>query len=140
MNMADLPWPVHFVAETLQLDAMRLGLAVGSAQIRKLRADWRVAVLDPVSSLLRRAGAEVDREHGRPIQLAAEREEFVGAERGWLDALPREVAHAWPLSARPDPVLPVIAGNEVAPGVTPDGHAERVQRCEHVAAKAVRSA
>ena len=70
--VADLPRAVHLVAEAPQLDAERVGGAVGDAPVGPVGAARVVGVLEQVAGLLQPAGAEVDRHHrlgadlGRP--------------------------------------------------------------------------
>ena len=134
--VADLPGSVHLVAQAPQAHVVRLGGAMGAAQVRETGAARVVAVLQEVDRLLRPAGPEVDREHRLGPDLAAPGDELAGAERVGLDRVPGQVQAAWPLRVRSDPVLPAVAGDEVAAGVAQHGGAQLADQVQHVGAVA----
>ena len=114
---------------------MRLLPAVRAAQVGQRGAARMVAVLDQVARGVRTARAEVDREHrldaGRPAPV----DELVGAERVGLGRQPGEVEPRRPALARSDPVLPVVARDEVAAGIAHDRRRQLVHQRQHVAAE-----
>ena len=83
------------------------------------------------------AGPEIDREHRLQIGLPAPVHELVGAEGVRLDRQPGEVELLRPLLDRPDPVLPVVAGDEVAARIADDRRAQLAHQLQHVAAEAL---
>ena len=66
--VAELPGPVHLVAQAPHRDAVRVDAAVLDAGVGERRARADVGVLEDVDGLQHAAGAEVDRVH----QLAAD--------------------------------------------------------------------
>src|SRR5690606_16049315 len=123
-RVPDLPRAVHLVAQAPQLDAERVRAAVGPAQVGVLRATGVVGVLQDVAGLLDAAGAEVDRHHRLGARRLRPAGELAETELVGLDRAPGPVEPARPLLLRADPVLPVVAGDEVAAGVAHDGGAE----------------
>ena len=135
--MADLPGAVHLVAEAPVFHNVRLPAPVGDAHVGVLRAGRRVAVFDEVGGVLNAAGAHVDGQHGFASDVAAEVDEFVGAEPVAFNGLPCQVAPRRPLLARADAVLPAVAAEEVAAGVAHAAEVELAQGRQHVAAQAL---
>ena len=92
VQVADLPAPVHLVAEAPVPDAMGLGMAVLPAQARPGRLARPIAVLDPGLRLVHRARPHVHADEGLGPQLAAVRDELVGPEAVRLLGIPGELA------------------------------------------------
>ena len=136
-HVAELPETVHLVAQAPQRHGVRLGAAVGGAQVGVACPDRGVAVLHPVAGLLGGAGAQVDRQHRLPVQLAAQPDELVGPEAVRLDRLPGQLAQRESLVLRADAVAPVVAGDEVAARIAHDRHFQFAQRVEDVRAQSV---
>ena len=84
-----------------------------------------------------RAGAHVDAQHGRGVDLAAELDELVGAKLVGFDRLPGQFAAARALLFGADAVEPVVAAEEVAAGVADDRVRLVAQGVEHVVAEAL---
>ena len=135
--LADLPGPVHLVAEAPERDAVRRSVPVRRAQVGARRSTRVVAVLDEGACLVDAARAEVDGQHRLDAGERRPAEELVRPELVRLDRPPREVEPDGPLRARADPVLPVVAGDEVPAGVADGGDAELADEREDVAAEAV---
>ena len=136
-HVAELPVAVHLVAQAPQADVVGHLLPVAHPYVGEVRARGTVAILDPVPGFLGRARAEVDREHGIPVHLAAQPDELVGTESVRLDALPGEFAHSGTQLLRAHAVHPVVAGGEVAAGVPHDGHGLTFHRIHDVRAEPV---
>ena len=136
--VADLPGPVHLVAETPMLDAERLGATVGLAQIAPIAARRAVDVFDEIARLIEPARAEVDGEHHFGSDLCAPGGEFVQADGVGFRGVPGEIEPRRPLLARTDAVLPIVGGDEIAAGITHDGNLEIPHEFDDVAAHAVR--
>jgi hypothetical protein len=115
---------------------VRLLPAVLAAEVGQRRAARVVAVLDELAGGVGPAGAEIDRQHGLDAGAAAPVDELVGAEGVGLGRLPSQVEPPRPLLDRPDAVLPVVAGDEVAAWVAHDGGRQLAHQRQHVAAKA----
>src|SRR5262249_31461844 len=107
--MADLPWPVHLVADAPILHCVRLAVAMLHPHIRVECAGRRVAILDQRGSLVDRAGAEVDTKHGLDVHGPAVVDELVGAELVGLDRLPSQLAAVRALFAWSDAIAPIVA-------------------------------
>src|SRR5574340_654715 len=73
-----------------------------------------VAILHPASGFVHRARAHVDAEVGRAADLAAGRDELIGAEAVRFALEPRQIVARRTRVLRTDAVLPVITGGEVA--------------------------
>ena len=130
---ADLPRPVHLVAEAPELDVVRLLVAVRAAQIRVMRAAGMIAVLEELARFVRPARSEVHGEHRLHIGHATPIDEFVRAELIGLGRSPREIQPRRPLVLRPDAVLPVVARKKIAAGIAHDR-----RRQAHASARAHR--
>ena len=117
------------------MDAKRLLPAVGDAHVGELAARGMVGVFDDVARLLGAAGAQVDRVHRRSAGLFAPVAELVQADLVRLGGKPCQIQPLW--AVRPDGILPVEAGDEVAAGIADDGDIQPADEVEHVAAKAL---
>ena len=115
---------------------MRLFPAVLAAEVGERRAGGVVAVLDIVARRVRPARAEIDGEHRLDAGELAPVDEFVGAEGVRLGGEPGEVEAPRPLLDRPHPVLPIVAGDEIAARIAHDRGGELAHQRQHVAAKA----
>ena len=135
-HVSDLPGAVHLVAEAPELHAVGLGRAGLGAHVRVAGARGRVAVFHPVAGLFRRSRAEVHAEHRLPAHASRQRHELVGADPIRLHAVPGELAQPRSRLGRADPVLPVVAGDEVPARVAHHGHVEPAQGLEDVRAPA----
>ncbi len=136
--VADLPGPVHLVAEAPVLDAERLGAAVRLAQVAPVAAGRTVDVFDEVARLVEPARSEVDRQHHLGAGRLAPFREFVHADRVRFGRVPGEVEPGRALFARADAVLPVVGGHEIAAGIANDRHVQFPDEVDDVAAHAVR--
>ena len=96
-----------------------------------------VAVFDQVARRIAAARAEIDREHRLDVGGAAPVDELVGAERVRLGRHPGKVEPARAILHRPDAVLPVVAGDEIAARIAHDGGRELAHHREHVLAEAL---
>ena len=112
---------------------MRLFVAVGTPQIGVVAARGMVAILDEVACGIAAARAEIDGEHGLDLRGAAPIHELIGAERVGLGREPGEVQPGRTLIGRAHPVLPIVAGNEIAAGIAHDGRPELLDERQHVA-------
>ena len=136
--VADLPRPVHLVAEAPQPDVVRLRAAMTAPQVGPVRAAGQVAVLHQVGRGLDAPGAQVDRHHRRQAVALGPGQELVGADLVALDRPPREVEPTRAPIPGADAVLPPVARDEVATWVAHQGDTELVDQLRHVAAEAVR--
>ena len=125
-----VPYPPVF-------DAERAGLTVGAALVDDGEIGVAVAVLKPVHHLLRRAGADVAADVGDGVDLAAEVDEFVGAEAVGLGSAPEDVAGAGTGGGVADAVAPVVVIGEAAAGPAEDGGADGPKRVDGELAEAV---
>ena len=130
-----LPGAIHFVSQTPELDVVRLLPAVRAAQIRPIGPGWMIAVFNQVSRGIAAPGAEIDRHHRLDTGCLAPVHEFIGAETVGFGAEPRKVKTGRPLIDRTDAVFPVIAGDEIAAGVTHDRRTKLLHQREYVLPK-----
>jgi hypothetical protein len=137
LETAELPVPVHLVAETPVPHVVRGLVSVGSTQVGPVRVAGAVAVLDPGQRLVEGPGTHVQAQVRLGAEPLAVGHELVGAERVGLLGLPREIRPAWPLVARPHAVDPVVAADEVATRPAQQRHAQSLGRVEHVAPESV---
>ena len=138
LQAADLPAPVHLVAEPPVPHPMRLSIAVRPPQVGPRGIPGAVAVLDPRLGLVHAARAHVHADDRLGFQLAAVLDELVGPEAVRLLRVPRELAAPRPGVLRPHPVEPVVAAHEVAARPAQHREAERTGGLQHVAAEAAR--
>ena len=136
--MAELPRPVHLVAETPHAHIERLGRAVGGSPPGQRRACTDVGVLQQVERLERAAGAEVECEHQLSAHAFTPPRELVQPDLVRLERVPREVEPLRPPLARADAVLPAVAGDKVATWVADSGHAELAHEIHNVGPESVR--
>ena len=136
--VADLPRPVHLVAEAPEAHRVRLGPAVGDPAVRQPAAGLGVAVLQELDRLDQTAGPEVDREHRRDPDPLAPLQEVVGADLVGFEAAPGEVQGGRAVLAGSDAVLPDVVGHEVAAGVADQGDPELGDQVRDVRTEAVR--
>src|SRR5690606_32784424 len=106
-----LPWTVHLVAQTPQLDVERFGEAVSLAQVRPVGAPGVVRVLPDVERLLDPPGAEVHRVVRLDPGLAAPRDELADPMLVGLQGVPGDVESLRATLAGTDAVLPSVAGH-----------------------------
>ena len=132
-----LPVPVHLVAETPELDAVGLVRAVFPAQVAPVSAARMVAVFQQVPCFLRAAGTEVYRHHGRRVGSGAPLHEFVRAEGVRLRGPPCKLQAPRAVPDGPDPILPVVSGDEVAAGVPYQRDLQVFDQFDHVCPESV---
>lgn len=95
-----------------------------------------VAVFDEIACCVAVACAEIDGEHGLDLRRPAPVHELLGAEVVRLGGEPGEIEPGGPVLGRAHPVLPIVAGDEVAARITHDRRAELLDEFEHVIAEA----
>src|SRR5579864_5944280 len=137
---ADLPGAVHLVAEAPVLHTVGLRMPVPAPEVGPVRVPRAVAVFDPRLGLVHRAGPHVDHDERLRTELAAVRDELVGAEAVGLLAVPGKLHAPGAVRRRPDAVRPAIAAHEIAARPAQHRHAQRSQRVQHVAPEALRVA
>ena len=135
--MVHLPRPVHLVAEAPDPDVVRLLRAVLAAEVAPVAAAGVVAVLEHGEGLVEALRAEIDGEHRRGAGLPAPADELVGADLVGLGRPPGVVEPHRPLVARPDAVVPVVVGDEVAARIADERELQIADELEHVAAEPV---
>ena len=86
--------------------------------------------------MIKRAGAQIDCHHRRNLRGAAPIYKLVRAKLVALDGLPSQLALTRSLCARPHPIQPVVATDEVAARITHDGIALLTHRRQHIAPEA----
>ena len=132
-----LPGAVHLIAQAPHPHVVRLGDAIGDTAIRECRPAGVVRVLEQIDRFPDPPGAQVDGHHGLDLRLAGPPHELVESELVGLGGVPGQVQPPRTLIRRPHPVLPAVAGDEVAAGI-PDGrHAELSDQFQHVLAKPI---
>ncbi len=129
---ADLPAPVHLVAEAPVAHAVGLGVAMRASQVRPRRIAGAVAVFHPRLRLVHGARAHVDADVGLGAHRATILDELVGAEPIRLLRIPGELAPARPIVDRSHAIPPVVSADEIAAGPSQDGYAQRSYRIEHI--------
>ena len=135
--VADLPRPIHLVAEAPVLDAERFGAAVRLAQVAPCAASWAVDVFDEVARVIEPARTEIDRQHHLRACGLAPFGELVHADLVGLGRVPREVESGRPLLARADPVFPIVGRDEIAAGIANDRNLEFANEVDDVLAHPV---
>ena len=135
---AHLPWRIHLVAKTPELDAMGRRMAVRMAQVAQRRACGKIAVFDQVARRIRPARSEIHDQHRLNLGRAAPVDELVGAKTIGLDAAPREVEASRPAGERPDAIFPIVAGDEITAGIAHDRGAKLAHELNDVAAETAR--
>ena len=123
-SVADLPRPVHLVAEAPHPDVIGLDGAVRDSAIRQLGAAADVRVLEHVERLFDPASAEVDGVHELAADLRQPPRELVQADLIGLGRVPCEIQASGTLIDGADAVLPSVARHEVAAGVSDGRDAE----------------
>ena len=83
-----------------------------------------IAVLHPVVGFAHVAVATIDHQIRLRPDVAAEVDEFIGAEGVRFQGCPSEIVADGACLPGPDAVPPAITGHEVAAGVAHDGHAQ----------------
>jgi hypothetical protein len=91
-------------------------MAMLRAEVGVARSDGSVAVFDPVCGFLDRAGAGVDADEVLRADEVAEGHILIGAHLVRFLPAARKVQRDRALVLRPDCILPVVTGNEVAAG------------------------
>ena len=135
--VAELPGPVHLVAQAPHLHPVGLGVPVGDAGVRQRRARADVGVLQHVDGLEHAAGAQVDRVHQLAADLLDPARELVQPDLVGLGRVPRQVQPGGPLVPRAHGVLPAEAGDEVATRVADGGDTELADQLDHVGPEAL---
>ena len=135
--MAELPGPVHLVAEAPYLYGVGSHSAVLDPQVRQLSAAGHIGVLENVERLLDAAGAEVEGVHELAAGLLEPAGELVDPHLVGLRRVPSQVEAGWPVLSGTDPVLPAEAGDEVAAWVADRRHPQLADQLEHVGAETI---
>ncbi len=135
--VAGLPGTVHLVAEAPELEAVRIGRAVGDTQVAPTGAARVVAVFEQVAGGVETAGAEVDGHVDVGPGELGPAGEFVGADRVGLGREPGEIETGRPVGNGADSVFPLVPGDEIAAGVADERDAEGADQFEDIAAEAV---
>ena len=135
---AELPRPVHFVAETPEFDTVRLLVAVRATQIGERRPAGMIAIFNEAARLVDAAHAHVDAEHRLHADLARPVDEFIGSECVGLGREPSEIQATRAPIFRADAILPVVAGEEIAAGIADDRDAELFGQVGDVLAEPLR--
>src|SRR5262249_45145805 len=115
-HRAKLPIAPGLVADSPELDAVRLAMAVGRPQPAHGRGLGTVAIGDPMGSRVRVAEARVDGDVGLDAQQPAQSHEFVRADVVWLHDAPGVVPARGTLVRIADGIGPFITGDIVASG------------------------
>ncbi len=132
-----LPGAVHLVAQAPHLDSVRVGRTVLDALVGPFGATRNVAVLEDVECLGNPSGAQVDGHHRFDADLLAPLHELVDTHRVGVGRVPREVESGGPVLLGADPVLPAVAGHEVAAWVAHRRRAQFLRELGDVLAEAV---
>jgi len=135
--VTQLPLAVHLVAETPHPDAVRLDRTVRDAPVGQFGSRAGVGVLQDVQCVEDSPGSEVDGVHELAVDLAQPGGELVEPDLVRLGGVPREVEASRTGLSRPDPVLPAITGDEVAPGVADGRDAELPDELDDVPPESV---
>ena len=125
----------QFVADAEHRQLPRRLAAVGSALLGQRRSGRRGHIFDPLGHLARRAGPDIARHIGVGAEHLGIVHEFVCADGVILGhAAPMGVDLDRALVARADALAPDIFVGKAAARPADDGHADRLQRIEHVGA------
>ena len=135
--VADLPGAIHLVAEAPHPHVVGLLDAVAAAEVAPGGAARVVAVFGEGARGIEVARAEVDREHHLDAGLLRPDRELVDADLVGLLRPPGEVEAHRPLVLRPDAVLPVVGGDEVAARIADRRDLQRLHQLQHVLAETV---
>ncbi len=133
---ADLPRPVHLVAEAPELHAMRRVITMLPPQIAQSRPARVIAIFHEIARLRGTPRAEIDRQHGLGPGRSAPSDELVAAEAVGLGRAPGEIETARACIDGPDPVLPIVAGDEIPARIADDRGPELAHQRQHVAPEA----
>ena len=115
-----------------KLDVVRLFPAVLTPEIGKSGAAWMVAIFDQIARGIAVPRAEIDSQHRLDVGGLAPVDKLVGAKAIGLGRAPGEVETLRPIRHRPDAVLPIVAGDEIATGIAHDGRRQFLDQGEHV--------
>ncbi len=135
--VAELPRPVHLVAEAPHPHVERQVAPVAAAQLARRRPPGDVRVLEQVEGLGHAAGPEVDREHELRAHLFEPAGELVQPHLVRLGGVPREVEATGAPLTRPHRVLPAEARDEVAARVADGRDTELLHELDDVLSEAV---
>ena len=132
-----LPGAVHLVAQVPGLYAVGLLPAVLAAQIGPIGAAGMVGVLGDVDGVQQGAGAQVDGVHGLGANLFRPLQVLVVAHVVGDVLVPGQIQVGLALLLGADGVLPLPAGDKVAPGQPQGGQARFPQGGDEVLAEAL---
>ena len=105
---------------------------MSAAQIGQLRPTREVAVLQQAAGIIGPPRTEVDRHHRLDAGGLTPVHELVGAERVRLGRHPGKIEPTGTVLHRPDPVLPVVSGDEVSARITNDRRRQFSDEFENV--------
>src|SRR5438105_15812294 len=135
--MADLPGPVHFIAEAPVSNFVWFRIAMLSSEVAPLGTFLDVAILHQSCCLLGRARAEIQAHQRFGADGFAPGHEVIGAKLIGVQRIPRFVENKRPIFLWPNSIKPVVAGNEVSAGIANDGNAEFLDLAEDIRTKTV---
>src|SRR5690606_22651270 len=134
--VTDLPGTIHLIAEAPELHAPWLAPTVAGPQVTPVGAAGMVAVFEEAARRIEAARAEIDRKHHLGPGGRAPVGEFVDADLVRFARAPGEIEPHRTALLRSDAILPIIGGDEIAPGIAHDRDAQLADTLEHVAAEA----
>ena len=127
---------VHFVAQAPVFDAEGFLKAIGTAQITVLGAAGEIAVFHQIPGILHTPCAQIHGHHNLGAGPAGPFLELVNAHLVGFDGGPGLLHPTGPVFLGTGAVLPVVAGNKIAPGVADHGNPELAHQLQHIRAEA----
>ncbi len=137
-HVANLPRPVHLVAQTPVPDLVGLRVPMLAPQIAPACAFGDVTVLDIGRGGFGRAGAEVRSKQRLGSNQAAPFDEFISAELIRFDGIPGTFQYRGAVLLGTHAVEPIVTRDEIAARVAHDGNVEFLDLADHVRSEPIR--
>ena len=128
-KMANLPRPVHLVANAPGLNSVRLIMTVFPPKVAPISAAFKIAVLNKVSRILNTAGSHVHGRHKLCPRFLAPVVKLVNTNLIRLNRMPCAVKPPWPLLLWPNAILPIVARKKIPARIA---HQRNLQIAHHV--------
>ena len=133
--MPDLPGAVHLISQVPQPDIMRFSVSVLNPQVAPIGTGRKITVFHQIPCGIRPSCPQIHRHHHIRACPAAPFAEFIRAHLVVFHSKPGQLRTLRPLLLRPDTVLPIVSGYEIAAGITHNRYLQLSGQVNHIPAE-----
>ena len=135
--MPDLPVPVHLIAQTPGLDAVRLFVPVCRPEITVVCAGLHITIFQHRKRFLDSLGSKIHCIDRCNLCRVRPLHKFIQTDLVCLNTFPRQIPLPRAFLHRSDPVPPVIVGDKIAPGIAHRRDPHLPYLLQHIAPESV---